>query len=360
MNQQNGSGPVAQLDADVRDITIVGAGPVGLITAFWAGMREASSRIIDSLPEIGGQLTTLYPEKWIFDVPGYPRVLAKDLVEQLKVQSLDQFDVPVYLETAAEGVEYEPDPEDPGRRIIRLVTDRGDLLTRTVVIAGGHGAFEPKKLPGYDMTPWEGRGAHYLVGEKSEFAGKRVMIVGGGDSACDWVINLLDTAEAITLVHRREGFRAHEVTVNEIMEAAAAGKVDVRTPYQIKEVTGNGYVEQVTLFHSENEDDVVDVPCDAVLLQLGFKTALGPLKDWPLEIEKGSIVVDPVMRTSMEGVWAAGDITTFEGKLKLIATGFAESAIAVAQAVHHIRPEMKIQPKYSTNTGVPGAVEGQP
>jgi Thioredoxin reductase len=228
-----------------------------------------------------------------------------------------------------------------------------------VIIAGGHGAFEPKKLPDYDMDPWEGRGAHYLVGEKAAFAGKKVVIIGGGDSACDWTINLLDTAESITLVHRREGFRAHEVTVREIEEAAAAGKVDLRTPYQVREVAGNGAVERVTLFHSENEDDVVDLECDAILLMLGFKTALGPLKEWPLEISKGAIVVDQLMHTSMDAVWAAGDITTFDGKLKLIATGFAESAIAVAQAVQHIRPEMRLQPKYSTNTGVPGAVEGQ-
>jgi thioredoxin reductase (NADPH) len=354
---KNGNSP---LDTDIRDITVIGAGPVGLITAFWAGMREASSRIIDSLPDLGGQLTTLYPEKWIYDVPGHPRVLAKDLVDMLREQSIDQFDVPVYLETTADRVEYEPDPDDPERQILRLVTDKGDLLTRTIVIAGGHGAFEPKKLPGYDMSPWEGRGAHYLVGEKAAFAGKRVVIIGGGDSACDWTLNLLDTASEITLVHRRDGFRAHEVTVNEIKQAADAGKVDVRTPYQVKDIAGNGTVETVTLFHSENEDDVVEIACDAVLLQLGFKTALGPLKEWPLEVEKGAIKVDPVMRTSMEGVWAAGDITTFEGKLKLIATGFAEAAIAVAQAVHHIRPDTKIQPKYSTNTGVPGAVEGQP
>ncbi|MEA2468866.1 MAG: ferredoxin/flavodoxin---NADP+ reductase [Thermoleophilaceae bacterium] len=346
-------------DTEIRDITVIGAGPVGLITSFWAGMREASSRIIDSLPDLGGQLTTLYPEKWIYDVPGYPRILARDLVDQLREQSIEQFGVPVHLETTADRVEYEPDPEDPEKQIMRLVTDRGDLLTRTIVIAGGHGAFEPKKLPGYDMTPWEGRGAHYLVGEKAAFAGKNVIIVGGGDSALDWTLNLLDTAADITLVHRREGFRAHEVTVREVEQAVEAGKVSMRVPYQVKDVEGNGQIEKVTLFHSEDDTDVVEVPCDAVLLQLGFKTALGPLKAWPLEVEKGAIKVDPVMRTSMDAVWAAGDITTFDGKLKLIATGFAEAAIAVAQAVHHIRPDMKIQPKYSTNTGVPGAVEGQ-
>ena len=238
---------------EVRDITVIGAGPVGLITAFWAGMREASSRIVDSLPEIGGQLTTLYPEKWIYDVPGYPRILAKDLVEELRRQSIEQFDVPVHLETTADRVEY----EDGG--VLRLVTDQGDMLSRTIIIAGGHGAFEPKKLPGYDMTPWEGKGAHYLVGEKAAFAGKRVVIVGGGDSACDWVLNLLDTAERVALVHRREGFRAHEVTVAEIEKAADAGQVDVHVPYQIREVEGNGRIERITLFHSEDAEDVVEL-----------------------------------------------------------------------------------------------------
>jgi thioredoxin reductase len=338
---------------EIRDVTVIGAGPVGLSVAFWAGMREASSRIIDSLPELGGQLTTLYPEKWIFDVPGHPRVLAKDLVEKLREQTLEQFDVPVHLDTTAERISWEDDA-------VVLHTTRGDLRSRTVIIAGGHGAFEPKKLPGYDMAPWEGKGAHYLVSEKSEFEGKKVLIVGGGDSACDWVVNLLDVAERVALVHRREGFRAHEATVAQVMNAHERGDIDLHIPFQIRDIQGNGRIERVTLFHSEDEANEVELEIDAVLLQLGFKTALGPLKNWGLEVEKGSLVVDPLMRTNLDRVWACGDITTFDGKLKLIATGFAEAAIAVAQAVHHIRPDMKIQPKYSTNTGVPGAVEGDP
>jgi thioredoxin reductase len=342
---------------EVRDITVIGAGPVGLSTAFWAGMREASARIVDSLPEIGGQLTTLYPEKWIFDVPGHPRILARDLVELHRRQTLEQFDVPVHLATTAESISWEGEGAE---RLVVLHTDRGELRSRTVIIAGGHGAFEPKRLPGYDLTPWEGRGAHYVVGEKREFEGKRVVVIGGGDSACDWVVNLLDTAERVALVHRREGFRAHEATVKQVMDAAGAGRIDLHVPYQVKEVVGNGVVEGVRLFHSADVSREIEVPCDAILLQLGFKTQLGPLKDWGFEIEKGSIKVDSVFATSLERVWACGDITTFEGKLKLIATGYAEAAIAVAQAVHHIRPEMKLQPKYSTNTGVPGVVEGQP
>jgi thioredoxin reductase (NADPH) len=341
----------------VRDITVIGAGPVGRATAFGAGRRAAPSRIIDSLPELGGQLTTLYPEKWIFDVPGHPKVLAKDLVELLREQALEQFDVPVYLNTTAATISWGGEGED---RVVVLHTDKGELRSRTVIVAGGHGAFEPKKLPGYDMTPWEGRGAHYIVGSKAVFEGKRVMIVGGGDSACDWVINLLDTASEIKLVHRREGFRAHELTVGQVLEAADRGDISVHVPFQIKEVYGDGSVERVRLFHSEDEAHEIEVEVDAILLQLGFKTALGPLKDWGFELTKGAIVVDQVMKTSLERVWACGDITTFAGKLKLIATGFAESAVAVAQAVHEIRPEVKLQPKYSTNTGVPGAVAGQP
>lgn len=344
---------LAQDFDQVRDITVIGAGPVGICTSFWAGMREADSRVLDSLPELGGQLTTLYPEKWIFDVPGHPKVLAKDLVEMLRVQSLEQFNVPVHLGTTAETITFEDD-------LVVLHTDRGDLRSRTLVVAGGHGAFEPKKLPGFDMTPWEGRGAHYIVGEKAMFEGKRVMIVGGGDSACDWVVNLLDTASELSLVHRREGFRAHELTVGQVLEAADRGDISVYVPFQIREVYGDGTIEGVRLFNSEDEAHEVELEVDAILLQLGFKTALGPLKEWGFEIQKGALVVDPVMKTSLPHVWACGDITTFDGKLKLIATGFAEAAIAVAQAVHEIRPEVKIQPKYSTNTGVPGAVAGQP
>jgi thioredoxin reductase len=186
------------------------------------------------------------------------------------------------------------------------------------------------------------------------------MIVGGGDSAMDWVINLLDTASDISLVHRREGFRAHEVTVGQVLEAADRGEVTLHVPFQIREVSGDGKIERVRLFHSEDEAHEIEVEVDAILLQLGFKTALGPLKDWGFEVVKGAIVVDQLMKTALERVWACGDIATFDGKLKLIATGFAEAAIAVAQAVREIRPDMNIQPKYSTNTGVPGVVAGQP
>ena len=187
----------------------------------------------------------------------------------------------------------------------------------------------------------------------------KVQAVPSGTSAFDWVVNLVDTASRVTLVHRREGFRAHEATVAEVMGHVDAGRVDLRVPYVIKGVAGNGTIEGVELHHAGEEGLIEQLECDAVLLQLGFSTKLGPLKEWGFELEKGAIVVNGVMETSLDRVWACGDITTFDGKLKLIATGFAEAAIAVAQAVHRIRPDMKLQPAYSTNTGVPGGTPGQ-
>jgi thioredoxin reductase len=344
--------PERDLD-EVRDITVIGAGPVGLSAAFWAGMREASARIVESLPEIGGQLTALYPEKWIYDVPGHPRIRARELVARHREQTLEQFDVPVHLDTTAERISREDD-------LVVLHTARGDLRTRAVVVAGGHGAFEPRRLTDCDMTPWLGRGAHELVADKAQLAGRRVVVVGGGDSAFDWVLNLLGVAERVALVHRRERFRAHEATVRKVMGAVAGGRADLHVPYRVDTVRGNGSVEGVTLRRSDDPSAVLDVPADAILLQLGFRTALGPLEDWGFELERGAIRVDGLMSTSLDRVWACGDVTAFEGKLKLIATGYAEAAIAVSQAVRRIRPDMVLQPGYSTHTGVPGAVEGEP
>ncbi len=355
-NIEKSTDPVT-IEADskeIRDITVIGAGPVGLAASFWAGMRETSVRIVESLPTIGGQITTLYPEKMIFDIVGHPQVLGHDLVELLKEQSIGQFDIPVHLEATAQSISYEEDPEDKEKTIVRLTTSSGDLLSRALVIAGGHGAFEPKKLPGVDLDPWEHRGLHYIVSEKSIFSDKRVVIIGGGDSACDWALGLLDTASEITLIHRRNQFRAHEGTAAQIKEAGDSGSINVLTPFQVTDVSGDGQIERIVAKGGDEGELEETIDCDAVLLQLGFKTHLGPMNDWGLEIEKNAIKVSHLMETNLDAIWACGDITTFDGKLKLIATGFSEAAIAVAQAVHHIRPETKIQPKYSSNIGVPG------
>ena len=342
----------AALDDGVRDITVIGAGPVGLSAAFWAGMREASVRIVDALPEIGGQLTALYPDKWIYDVPGHPRILARDLVRLQREQALGQFDVPVHLDTVARTISHEDDH-------VVLHTDDGELRSRTVIVAGGHGAFEPRHLPGVDLSPWEGRGASYVVGDPDELAGRHVLVVGGGDSACDWALGLLDTAASVGLVHRREGFRAHERTVTQVRDAAAERRLALHVPFRVVGVHGEHRISSVRLAHAETGEEV-EVACDALLPQLGFRTSLGPLADWGFELDRGAIRVDGLHRTSVDRVWACGDVTSYDGKLKLIATGYGEAAVAVAQAVRRIRPDEVLQPGYSTNTGVPGVVAGQP
>jgi ferredoxin/flavodoxin---NADP+ reductase len=331
---------------ETRDITILGAGPVGLSAAFWAGMREASTRVVDALPALGGQLTALYPEKWIYDVVGHRRILAADLVAELAQQSLGQFDVPVHLATQAEALSRDGDE-------LVLHTDGGDLRSRALIVAGGHGAVEPRRLPELDLAAWEGRGVQHVVGAKAELAGKRVVIVGGGDSALDWTLNLLDTAAQVTLVHRRERFRAHEATVSEVLRAVEAGRVELRAPARLAAVHGNGRLEAVELDTGER------LRADVLLPQLGFVTRLGPLADWGFELDGGAIRVDGLMRTSLERVWACGDVAAYEGKLQLIATGFAEAATAVSQAVLAIRPGDPLQPGYSTDTGVPGVAAGR-
>lgn len=339
------------LDDGLRDVTVIGAGPVGLAAAFWAGMREARVRIVDALPEVGGQLTALYPEKPIFDVPGHPRILARDLVALQREQTLGQFDVPVHLETTVHGITHDDDH-------VVLHTDEGDLPSRTVVLAGGHGAFEPRRLPEVDLTAWEGRGVSHLVPPAEELAGRRVLVVGGGDSACDWALDLLGTAGHVGLVHRREGFRAHEATVTQVRDAADAGALDLHVPFAVRAVLGGRRVEAVRLAHAVTGEEI-EAPCDVLLPQLGFRTSLGPLADWGFEVLKGAILVDALGATSVDRVWACGDVATFDGKLKLIATGYGEAAVAVAQAVRRIRPDMELQPGYSTDTGVPGVVAGR-
>ena len=264
---------------------------------------------------------------------------------------LEQFDVPVHLECTAHSLEYNSD------EIVH--TDDGELRSRTVIVAGGHGAFEPRRLPtsDIDIAPWEGHGARLLVGDKSEFAGERLVIVGSSDSAFNWIVNLLDGGTRPRSCTGARG-SAHAATITEVIDHVEAGRMDLRVPCVIKRVHGDAAIEAIDL-HREEDGWVETLDCDTMLLQLGFVTKLGPLKHWGFAIEKGSLVVSPLMRTNLDRVWACGDITTFDGKLKLIATGFTEAAIAVSQAVHHIPPETSIQPAYSTNTGVPGVVAGQ-
>jgi thioredoxin reductase (NADPH) len=330
-------------DANITDITVIGGGPTGLYAAFYAGLRGISCRIVDALPQLGGQLMALYPEKYIFDVGGLPKILAKDLALNM-IEQGTQFGPEVVL-----GAEVREMVREDGH--FRLVTQRGDFLTRTVCVTAGKGALNPRVLecPGWDEHYREGGGAHTHVHQIEEFRDRRVVIVGGGDSAIDWVLGLRGVAREITLVHRRPEFRAHKSTVREVHAAAEKGEVRILTPYEVRTMTGQGgCVAGVTVFHNEtNEDTHLDA--DAIIALLGFKPDLGPIARWGLELEKNSIKVNGVMETNIEGVYAAGDIIHYPGKLELISCGYGEAAIAVNNAVHYLNPKARIAPGHSTN-----------
>ena len=330
----------------ITDLTIIGGGPTGLFAQFYAGMRGATAQIVDALPELGGQLTALYPEKFIFDVAGFPKVLAKDLVKSLAEQRA-QFDMPVHLNQRITGLE-----EADGHFVLATETDR--FPTRAILIAAGIGAFSPRRLPQPCAEPWYGRGIHDVVTEPERFRGKDVVIIGGGDSAFDWAHQLLDRARSVALVHRSDRFRAHQATVNEVMAARDAGRASVFTFHELHDVKGDDDRLTGLVLRDIKAKSTREVPCDAVLPMLGFVSDMGAIAEWGLDIRNDEIAVNTRMETGRPGVYAAGDVTTYDGKLKLIATGFAEAAIAVNQAVHWVYPEKKVNPGHSSNLAVFG------
>lgn len=329
---------------ELVDITVIGGGPTGLFAAFYAGMRGRSVRIVDSLPELGGQLTALYPEKHIFDVGGFPRVLAKDLARSLIDQAL-QFDPEVVLDEEIREVLTQED----GTLLLR--GRNGDLRTRALVIAAGKGAFEPMRLdcPGYD--DFLGRGVHYSVLDPERWRDRTVVLVGGGDSALDWTLILKDVCARTVLVHRRDGFRAHERSVELLHEAVGRGEVEFLPFHEVREISGDDRVRRTVVFDNRSGSER-EILCDGVLSFLGFKPDLGPILNWGLELGKNRIRVDHLMRTNRAGVFAAGDIVEYDGKLDLIVTGFSEAALAVNHAVHHVDPKARVNPGHSTSLAV--------
>lgn len=329
---------------EARDLTIIGGGPTGLFAAFYAGLRGISCRIIDSLPELGGQLTALYPEKYIFDVGGFPQILARDLAAKLAEQGL-QFGADVRLEEQVQ----ELIRQDDGGYVV--TTERERYPTKAVLIAGGKGAFSPRVLecPGYDSLM--GKGVEYHVRDPARYAGKRILIIGGGDSAVDWVLNLKDAAERLIIIHRREGFRAHAHSMKLMHEAVAAGQVELLTHREVRAIHGDACVTAVTIYDNRtDEDETYEV--DAIISLIGFKPDLGPIGTWGLELERNTIKVNHRLETNLPRVYAAGDIAHYDGKLELIATGFSEAAMAVNHAVQEIDPKARYSPGHSTNLKV--------
>jgi thioredoxin reductase (NADPH) len=323
-------------DNDVYDLTIIGGGPTGLYGAFYAGLREMKTKIVDSLGQLGGQLSALYPEKYIYDVGGFPRILAKDLVQMFADQAL-QYGPTICLEEKVLRLERGSDG------IITLTTDKAIHRSKTVLIAAGVGAFVPRKMDVARIEDLVNKGIQYFVTDLNSLAQKRVVIVGGGDSAFDWALALADRAKSVLQIHRSDRFRAHEDTISKVMASTA----EVRCFYELKEIHGKDRLEAVTIFDNRSGQEET-IECDNLLLNIGFLTNLGPIKEWGLNILKNAIQVDSTMQTNIPGVYAAGDICTFHGKLKLIATGIGEAGTAANFAKNFIDPTSKAMPGHSS------------
>jgi thioredoxin reductase (NADPH) len=324
---------------EVFDITIIGAGPTGLFATFYAGLRQMKTKIIDALEEPGGQVAVLYPEKYIFDVPGFYKILAKDLVKSLVEQAF-QYKPAIVLGERVTGL----------RKVdgnFQLETDKGKThYTKAVLVAAGVGAFSPNRLEAPGAAEYEGKGVYYFVKEKSIFKDKRLLIVGGGDSAVDWALNINGIAKKITLVHRRDVFRAHEGSVAELMKCG----VEVKLFYEVQKVIGDGQnITKAVVFDNRSQaEETLDV--DAILVNIGFRADLGPIKNWGLEIDGREIRVNGKMESNVPGVYVAGDIAgPMDGvKLNLIATGYAQAALAVNVAKAFLDPNSKIFPGHSS------------
>lgn len=319
------------------DVTIIGGGPIGLFASFYGGMRQLKVKIIESLPQLGGQLSALYPEKYIYDVAAYPKAKAQDLVDQLIVQA-KQFNPTVVLNQTVENVIKVDDQH------FQLITNQETHFTKTVLITAGVGAFQPRKLKVENAENYEDKNLHYYVNDLKSFTDKKVCILGGGDSAVDWALMMEPIASKVSIVHRRDRFRAHEASVAQLKKS----KVEVLTPYEVSGIEGDE--EKIhTVLLKDKDDNEVQVEVDELVTNYGFISSLGPIKEWGLEFEKNSIVVDSRMRTNIPGVYAAGDIVTFDGKVKLIATGFSDAATAISSIKTYIDPTSRQQPQHSTS-----------
>lgn len=321
----------------MSDLLIIGGGPAGMFAAFYGGMRQASVTLIESMPQLGGQLAALYPEKYIYDVAGFPKVTAQELVDNLSRQ-MELFQSDIRLEEKVVSVVKQDE------RHFTVTTDKAEYHSKAIIITAGVGAFEPRRLEVPDAQRFEKANLHYFVNDLNAYKDKKVLISGGGDSAVDWALMLEPIAEQVTLIHRRDKFRAHEHSVEKLM----ASKVNVITPSEITELHGEEFITKVTLSHIKTKE-TQEIEVDSVIVNFGFVSSLGPIAEWGIDIEGNSIVVDSRMETSISGIFAAGDITTYPGKLKLIAVGFGEAPTAVNNAKVYIDPDAKLSPGHSSN-----------
>lgn len=323
---------------EIFDVTIIGGGPTGLFTAFYGGMRQMKVKIIESMPQLGGQLSALYPEKYIYDVAGFPKVRAQQLVDQL-IEQASQFKPTIVLDETVQDVKKLED------QMFRITTDASVHYSKTIIITAGVGAFQPRRLKLPNAMAYEDKNLHYFIDNLNHFKDKHVVVFGGGDSAVDWSLMLESIAKQVTIVHRRDQFRAHESSVEQLKKSNA----QIVTPYEPVQINGDGKKIQEVIIKKVKSEETMLLPVDEVIVNYGFVSSLGPIKEWGIEIEKNSIVVNTKMETNIEGIYAAGDITTFDGKVKLIVTGFGEASVAISSAKTYIDPKARMQPQHSTS-----------
>jgi thioredoxin reductase (NADPH) len=329
------------------DVVIVGAGPVGLFAIFQCGMLNMSCHVVDALETAGGQLSALYPEKPIYDIPGFRSISAADLIANLEEQ-VAPFDPRYHFNERAESLAK----TDEGRW--RIKTSKGNEINAgAVIIAAGVGAFGPNRPPLEGIERYEGRGVHYLVSSRGAFSGKKVVIAGGGDSAVDWAISLSEVAEKITIVHRRAKFRASPGSAEKLQKLAEEGVIDIMTPFQLAGLEGDE--EKLSgVVIADLDGQTKRIAADILLPFFGLSQDIGPLAEWDLTLDGGKIVVDPAtMGASPEGLFAIGDIAAYPGKLKLILSGFSEAATAAHAAYLHLHPGEALHFEHSTDKGIP-------
>ncbi|HEY1940793.1 MAG TPA: NAD(P)/FAD-dependent oxidoreductase [Roseiarcus sp.] len=328
------------------DAIIVGAGPVGLFAVFELGLLDIKAHVIDILPKIGGQCAELYPEKPIYDIPGFPIVTGQELVDNLNRQ-IHPFAPTFHLGEMVEAFEALGTADKP---LFRLTTDAGTVLeAKVVVIAAGGGSFQPKRPPTPGVEAYEGSSVFYAVRKMEHFRGRRVLIAGGGDSALDWVLNLHPIASRVTLVHRRDEFRAAPHSVNAMRALVAEKKMDLAIAQLVGLKGADGQLSAVTVRGADQT--TFDLECDDLLAFYGLTMKLGPIAHWGLNLHENLIPTDTEkFETNVPGIFAVGDIITYPGKLKLILSGFHEVALAAQRAHHYVYPDKKLLFQYTTSS----------
>lgn len=328
------------------DICIIGAGPVGLFAVFEAGLLKMRCHLIDALPQVGGQLSEIYPHKPIYDIPGYPSINAQDLIDNLMTQ-IEPFHPTFTLGERVDTLEQQPDES-----FILTTSDGTAVHCQVVVIAGGLGCFEPRKPEIENLARFEGRGVAYMVKNPEQLRDRRVVLAGGGDSALDWTVFLANVAREVTLVHRSDTFRGAPDSAEKVFELARQGKINLVLQSTITSINGNGHLSEVSI--TAKDKTVTTLLADNLIPLFGLTPKLGPIADWGLAIDKSAISVDTTdYSTNVERIYAIGDINTYPGKLKLILCGFHEAALMCQSAFRYVHPEQKLSFKYTTVNGIP-------